>query len=159
MSILDHVYYDETSKTLFRWKRQVGPRRAGDVAGHVCKADGYAFITLEGVKYSVQYLVWELFGKELEDGKIIDHINGNRQDNRIHNLRLCTYSQNNMNRTIPSHSTTGVKGLTYHVKEERWYGSITVLGKRYYKKSKDRAVVEEWLKEMRKELHGEFAKE
>lgn len=120
MSILDHVYYDETSKTLFRWKRQVGPRRAGDVAGHVCKADGYAFVTLEGVKYSVQYLVWKLFGKELEDGKVIDHINGNRQDNRIHNLRLCTYSQNNMNRTVPSHSTTGVKGLTYHVKEERW---------------------------------------
>ena len=159
MDILDYIYYDETSKTMFRWKKQMGPRRAGDVAGHVCTTSGYAIVTLRGVRHPVQYLVWRVFDRDMEEGKILDHIDGNRSNNHINNLRLCTHAENNWNKTVTSRSTTGVKGLTRHKKEGRWYGTITVNGFTYRKKSKDRQVVEDWLREKRKELHGEFCRE
>ena len=95
----------------------------------------------------------------MEEGKILDHIDGDRSNNNIDNLRLCTHAENNWNKTVSSHSATGVKGLTYHTKEGRWYGSISVNGERLYKKSKDKAIVEEWLVRMRKQLHGEFCKD
>lgn len=158
MDILDYIYYDEASKTMFRWKKQMGSRKAGDVVGHICTTSGYTIITLKGVRHPVQYLVWRLFCMELEDGKILDHIDRDRSNNRIDNLRICTHAENNWNKTVPSHSTTGVKGLTYHTKEGRWYGSISVRGKRFYKKSKEKVIVEEWLKSMREQLHGEFCK-
>ena len=158
MDILDYIYYDETSKTMFRWKKQMGSRNAGDVAGHICTTSGYAIVTLRGVRHPVQYLVWRVFNRDLEDGKILDHMDRDRSNNRIDNLRICTHAENNWNKTVPSHSTTGVKGLTYHTKEGRWYGSISVKGKRFYKKSKEKVIVEEWLKSMREQLHGEFCK-
>ena len=45
------------------------------------------------------------------EGMHIDHINGNALDNRKQNLRVCTRSQNAMNKKLRSDSTTGYKGV------------------------------------------------
>ena len=160
MEIIGKVYYDETSPTLLRWSIDTGgKRKVGDVAGHFCKASGYVYVTYRGNKYPVQYVVWALHGRDVPKGFVLDHINTIRDDNNITNLRIGTNSQNNMNKSVTSRSTTGVKGLTYHTTEGRWYGTVTVQGTTLRKKSKDRGVVEAWLKETRERLHGEYSRE
>ena len=46
-------------------------------------------------------------------GMDVDHINGNGLDNRKENLRLCTRSQNAMNKKLRGDSSTGFKGVQY----------------------------------------------
>lgn len=52
-----------------------------------------------------------ILGLKLHDGKQVDHINGNGLDNRRCNLRICTHSQNHMNRQSHKHSSSKYKGV------------------------------------------------
>ena len=79
-------------------------------------------------------------GKNMETGKLVlihryilnlgncndpvDHINRNGFDNRKCNLRLCTPSQNGMNRTVSKRSTTGVTGVYYIKERNKWLARI-----------------------------------
>ena len=58
--------------------------------------------------------------------KMVDHINHNRLDNRKSNLRICTSSQNNMNRSKTSRNTSGHVGVCYKPKINKWQAYITV---------------------------------
>lgn len=159
MEILNKVYYDETSETFLRWKEGTGlARKENYVAGHLCETSGYSFVTYENKRFPVHNIVWVIFNGEISDGMIVDHVDCIRNNNSISNLRLATISQNNMNKGVRSDSSTGTKGLSWHISENRWYGSVTVDGKRVYKKSKDREVVEKWLSKFRDEVHGDFSR-
>ena len=48
---------------------------------------------------------------ECPKGKMVDHINGNGIDNRRENLRVCTMSENMMNRNKTKQNSTGYKGV------------------------------------------------
>lgn len=52
-----------------------------------------------------------VLGRELERWELVDHLNGDRLDNRRANLRLCNNSQNGFNRDVPAHNKTGYKGV------------------------------------------------
>lgn len=56
--------------------------------------NGYCRYNLKGKLYSTHRLVYETFIGEIPEGKIIDHINGIRDDNRIENLRCISQSEN-----------------------------------------------------------------
>lgn len=70
-------------------------------------------------------------------GCIIDHINGNKLDNRKDNLRYCSYSENSMNAKKKSRygiPTSQHKGVSWHVRGHwqivvRIAGKITYIGK------------------------------
>lgn len=57
----------------------------------------------------------------------VDHINGNRLDNRRSNLRLATSSQQKMNRRPTAAS--GYKGVRWHKQGKKWHARIKVDGK------------------------------
>lgn len=57
---------------------------------------------------------------------IVDHISGNTKDNRKNNLRFVNRSQNAMNAKLPSNNTSGVKGVSYSKKFNKWRAYITL---------------------------------
>jgi hypothetical protein len=60
----------------------------------------------------------------------VDHINGNRLDNRIANLRPATKVQNGCNRATPSNNTSGHIGVCWNKRDKRWTAYITLNQKR-----------------------------
>lgn len=58
---------------------------------------GYIAVTFKGKQYMAHRVIWELLNGPIPEGLVIDHINMDRADNKITNLRLATKSQNNMN--------------------------------------------------------------
>jgi len=99
-----------------RGHRQWMGRNAGKPAGCVAR-DGhlYATFTLPNGKrhaISVHRIAWMLGNqRELPKGKHIDHLNGNRTDNRLENLRAVNPPQNSRNTVWPRKPSTGYSGI------------------------------------------------
>ena len=66
----------------------------------------------------------------LDTKEQVDHINRDRTDNRLCNLRICTTQENNRNRLGWKQSTSGVKGVTWCKDKKKWRARIGVDGKR-----------------------------
>lgn len=66
-------------------------------------------------------------GLKKGDHQQIDHINQKTLDNRSDNLRVCTYSQNNMNRKSPGNSHSKYRGIRFA--HGKWYARIKYKGK------------------------------
>ena len=62
----------------------------------------------------------------------IDHINGNRDDNRIENLREATVAENRTNRTIQTNNKSGFKWVYKHSQNRSWVAEIRKNGRRVY---------------------------
>lgn len=65
---------------------------------------------------------------DIPEGMVIDHINGNRLDNRLCNLRVATPTQNNQNHR-PRKSKSGLKGVVWHGHAKAWQARIKINGK------------------------------
>jgi len=66
-------------------------------------------------------------------GQLVDHINQNRLDNRLVNLRYADKSINGFNRGRQANNTSGFKGVTRHTQcKERWMAQINHRGKHHY---------------------------
>ena len=91
-------------------------------------------------------------------GHVIDHINHNPLDNRRCNLRFCTQSQNQWNRTAQGRGTSKYKGVHWKVDRQKWRARIYTHGKELdlggYDNEKDAALAYD---KAARELHGEFA--
>lgn len=83
-----------------------------------CNNKGYAvhYATFNGIR-QVQSMHREIMahilGRPIPTHLQVDHINGNRLDNRRENLRLATRSQNQANKGTPTNNTSGYKGVSW----------------------------------------------
>ena len=113
---------------LFTWKFD-GTRgvKSGDMAGYKM-ADGYIMLSVSGKKLLAHRAAWLFVHKTFPYGKI-DHINRNKADNRIENLRNANAQQNAQNRAKTIKNTSGYKGVTWHKRDKKWQAAITVSGK------------------------------
>lgn len=97
---------------------------------------------------------------KVDDSKIqVDHINGDRMDNRKVNLRLCTNQENSMNKYKNSNNSSGYKGVYYDKERNKWRGAIQFNGKSI-KSSKRYNTPEEayaWYIEKSNKLFGDFS--
>lgn len=62
----------------------------------------------------------------------IDHINHNPFDNRKSNLRICSKSQNNMNKGIREDNSTGITSVRWNKNKRKWESYIMVNQKNIY---------------------------
>ena len=89
-------------------------------------------------------------------GEFVDHVNGDKMDNRKSNLRLCTPAQNVQNTKSKRGS---LKGLEYRPSRRAWAVRIMASGQRHYVGYfKDKGVAMEARDVALNKLHGEFAK-
>ena len=96
--------------------------KVGDVAGSL-DGDGYLQIKVCSRKYRAHRLAWlHVYGEWPTDQ--IDHINRNRSDNRIANLREVTNKQNLQNTGKRSNNTSGHPGVRWHKRASKWRACI-----------------------------------
>ena len=100
--------------------------KTGDVAGSKM-ADGYTQIRINGKHFLAHRLAW-FYAYGAWPDKHIDHINRNKSDNRLSNLRQATPSQNAQNRSVNARSSTGLKGVTFHKRDKKYQAAITLNG-------------------------------
>lgn len=89
-------------------------------------SNGYRRLMLNGISYLEHRLVWLIFEGDIPDGYEIDHIDGDRANNRRTNLRLVTRQQNNMNCGDSKNSTSGIKGVSWHDERNKWRAYIMI---------------------------------
>jgi hypothetical protein len=65
-------------------------------------------------------------------GKVVDHINHNKRDNRKCNLRICDTKDNMKNMLRSSANRSGIKGVGFHKASNKWRARITVEYKQIY---------------------------
>ena len=158
--LLENFRYDEKTGNLY-WK--VKRSNTTNLSKPISAKDRYGYIQvctkLSGkVKnYGVHRLIWVMvYGKT---PKNIDHIDGNRTNNQISNLREVTHQQNMMNKKKYATTKNNYKG-TYKLKDQNsWVAEITFMKKRYYlgcfKTEKEAG--EAYLKAAKK-IHKEFTR-
>jgi len=127
----------------------------GDVAGSM-KSSNYRQIGIKGKLYYAHILIFLYHYGRMP--KEIDHIDGNKFNNKIKNLRECTRSQNCWNTGTPKTNTSGIKGVSWRSDRGKWRAYIKLHGKTIYlgcfKHIKDAG---DAVSKKRVELHGEFA--
>ena len=94
---------------------------------------GYYFINLydSGIrkKECIHRLVAKAFLQQIHLKDVIDHIDGNKLNNTINNLRRVNYAENSYNQKIGKNNTSGQKGISYIPKTNKWQARITFEGK------------------------------
>jgi hypothetical protein len=110
--------------------RIIKPRHIGDIAGFD-GGNGYIFIWVGNKKYLAHRLAWlYMEGYFPEEGIDVDHKDRDKSNNKWANLRMATRSCNNMNKSLQSNNTSGIKGVS--IDSGKWKASITLNKKRHY---------------------------
>lgn len=116
-----------------RWTWRITRGRlapAGSNAGFRDKS-GYVVIRVDRKLYRAHRLAWlYVTGKWPKDQ--IDHINGDRSDNRFRNLREATGFQNRANSRKRKDNTSGYKGVHWRQDANKWRARIHSNGKCVY---------------------------
>lgn len=109
-----------------RWSVTRGLARAGSIAGTI-NSRGYRHIRIDNKFYQSHRLIWIFIYGKLPDGMVVDHINRDRTDNRVDNLRLLSNSANNRNSIRSDHEDVGVWKTG-----NRFKATYNLDGKRHY---------------------------
>jgi len=142
----DGLLYNKVTRN----SRAVKGQLAGAISGF------YRLISLHGEPFLVHRIAYYMVHNTCPE--YIDHINGNRFDNRIENLRPATRSENACNIGLSRLNTSGVKGLSWAKKPQKWLACIKLNGKNKnlgYFESKELGA--EFLELARELVHGSYA--
>lgn len=142
------------------WLKTLGNRAIVlDEAGSL-HPEGYFRVRVKGIDYPVHRIVYAMrHDIKLSVDIQIDHVNGNKSDNRITNLRIATNSENQRNQGTKTNSTSEFKGVHLRTGCIRWIAQISHNGEKIYLGSHctpEQAAIA--YNEAAKRLHGEYAR-
>lgn len=116
------LHYDPDTGKL-TWKVRAANRvQIGDTAGSK-NSQGYLQVTMQNRKLKAHRLVWLHVYGEWPKGQI-DHINQDKTDNRLANLRDVTQKQNLQNKGKYQVNTSGHTGVHWHKRLGKWQSAI-----------------------------------
>jgi hypothetical protein len=113
------------------YKKCRGRQPAGSIAG-TKHHTGYYQISVDKKIYLKHRLVYQYHYGDLEQEQQIDHIDRNKSNNRIENLRAVDQTQNNYNTRTRKNNELGVRGVSTKAKSGKYYSRITHKGKIEY---------------------------
>lgn len=149
-----HELFEYQNGKLF-WKKSRTPAiKTGDEAGCL-NHDGYRRVGIGQEVFSTHRLTFLYHHGYMPE--MIDHIDGNTQNNKIENLRECNYNQNNHNAKMRKDNTSGIKGVSFHKVTNKWRARVMV-----EKKSKELGLFDsiqqasEAVIKFREQLHNDF---
>ena len=123
----DALSYDPITGS-FIWKNPIRAALKGRIAGCI-NGFGYRVIRVEGKDFYAHRLAW-LYVTGKWPKTILDHIDGNPDNNAFVNLREATKAANGANRGKQANNTTGFKGVRKHFR--KWVAQITIDGVNTY---------------------------
>lgn len=125
----ERLSYDPKTGLLF-WKHsdqhsvQWNGRWAGKEAFTSTGKNGYKIGRIDYIGYLAHRVIWAISHNYWPN--IIDHIDGDRINNLLTNLRECTPTQNSMNAALPSHNSSGYIGVSWDKKAKKWNANIGI---------------------------------
>ena len=146
--------YDRETGKLY-WKSARQGVTVGKEAGALDK-EGYSILRINYKRYRTHRVVFLMHKGYLP--AVLDHIDGDRANNRLDNLRPASLSQNQHNRKLNKNNKSGFKGVSYNSKSKMFLASIKhqrqtiFLGSYKTPEEADKVV-----RVAREELHGNFA--
>lgn len=149
------INYDPDTGEI-RWKKGRPGASSGNLAGTL-KPSGYVIVLIKRKLYRAHRIAWFYMTGEFPT-KEIDHINGNKSDNRFCNLRLADKTQNNWNKKVRKDSKVGIKNVLYFPNFKKYYVRINANKQKHQFGPFD--TIEEAAKvaeAQRAVLHAEFA--
>lgn len=123
-----YLNYDKDTG-VFTWKvRRANCIKIGDIAG-TTNTNGHRQVRIEGKQFVLHRLAWLYVYGVLPD-KELDHINGDKSDNRIENLREVSHGENMQNLPTYRNNTSGKIGVHYDRNCNKWIARISYKGER-----------------------------
>lgn len=95
-----------------------------------CTAHGYVCLALDYRSNKAHRIIWAMAHGRWPNE--IDHINGEKADNRLTNLREVTHQENQCNRKTDKDNKSGVMGVGWHKVRAKWRADIKVNGKHFH---------------------------
>lgn len=131
MNYYDRIHYDQATGA-FTWAVSAPGITAGKLAGSV-SVHGYRVIRLGRKSVRACRLAWFLSHGEWPVGEI-DHINGNRLDDRLKNLRVVDRAGNSQNKgsAQANNRSCGLLGVTWNKQHHRWQAKLMANKVRYH---------------------------
>lgn len=122
---LKNAFAYDADTGIITWKVSRGGKAIKGARAGGLKGDGYRRIDCGGATYFEHRVVWALYYGDYPTLDI-DHINGDRTDNRIANLRLVTMRQNQQN--LKWHRKGRLVGASYNKEMKKWKSQISING-------------------------------
>lgn len=116
---------------LFRYAKARPRVRVGNVAGHQHKGHGYIQIKLDDRLYLAHRLAWLYVHGDWPTDQL-DHIDRDRVNNRIANLREVDNARNAQNCGLQQNNKSGGKDVCWYKRKSRWMVRITIDGERKF---------------------------
>ena len=125
---LKEFFHYDLDTGLFTRVKSAGCSAKGSIVG-TSHNDGYLSMEIDKKGYLLHRLAWLYVIGSFPEFEI-DHIDGDRKNNKLANLRQANDLENAQNRKLPLNNTSGYVGVFF--KDKKWYAKIDVNKKRYF---------------------------
>lgn len=154
--IVNNLFVYDDGKLFWKSKpSKTSPIKIGNEVGTLM-GDGYKRTNIFKKYYAIHRVVFLMKNGYLPE--IVDHIDGNKTNNRIENLREATKSQNAQNKKMHKNNKSGIKGVHLN-KAKKWVAQLRINNQVTYLGSfDDIKLAENAVKVARSKNHGVFCK-
>ena len=107
-----YLYWNKTGKLVIACTKDLGNK--------------YKRIMIDKEHYVLHRIIYQMHYGDLKTDEVIDHIDRNKQNNKIENLRKVDVFINNQNQGNRKNNTSGYKGVSWSKQRQKWRATITV---------------------------------